>query len=311
MVEVTGRTFIGTEKSVNQDAYAVLSATASFGDAALAVVCDGVGGLASGEQASSAVVRELVHWFESEFPAYAVDNLFSGRVDLEGVEAAWGTLLGDLNRRMWRYGERLNVRMGTTCTALLLCSGRFAVCHVGDCRVYRALAAGGVKRITRDQTFIQREVDAGRISARDALRHPKGSVIMQAVGAQEGIAPVFSFGEYGPGDLFLVCCDGLYRRLGDDRMGLHLAGAARAEGPDGLLAALEAMIARAVDAGEKDNITGVLIRPCPSSGGVLFDHCRLLPTIGDDEVTAAPVTCGAFESADDEATDRLAVGGAS
>lgn len=309
MVEVAGRTFIGTEKSVNQDAYAALSATACFGDAALAVVCDGVGGLTSGEQASSAVVREFAHWFEADFAAYAADNLYEGSVDVGGVEGAWDALLGDMNRRMWRYGARLNVRMGTTCTALLLCSGRFAVCHVGDCRAYLAHAAGGIERLTRDQTFIQREVDAGRILARDALRHPKGSVIMQAVGAQEALAPAYSFGEYGPGDLFLVCCDGLYRRLGDDRVGLHLAPASRASGSEGLLAALDAMIARAVDAGEKDNITGVFLHAEPSSCAAFSDEARQASDIGDDEPTTLPVTCVASNCVDDEATDELVAGG--
>jgi len=257
MIELTGRSYVGTDKSVNQDARVALAATASFGDVALLAACDGVGGLVSGEQAGRAVARAFAEWFERDFPAYAAGNLFEGRVDLEGVARAWASLLDDLNSRMWGYSQRLNVRMGATCTALLLCSGDYVCCQVGDCRAYRAGDAG-TARLTRDQTLIQSEVDAGCISPKDALRHPSGSAVTQAVGAQESLAPAFTSGHYADGDVFLVCSDGLYRRLGDGRVGLGLAAARRAAGEDGLLGALDSMVAHAVDAGEADNITGVI-----------------------------------------------------
>jgi len=63
MITVCGQTFVGAAKSINQDAYCALSAETSLGDAALLAVCDGVGGLASGEVASSAAIRELSRWF--------------------------------------------------------------------------------------------------------------------------------------------------------------------------------------------------------------------------------------------------------
>ena len=257
MIELASRSYVGTDKSVNQDACVALAISASFGDVALLVVCDGVGGLLSGEQAGRAVARALTEWFDRDFPAYAADNLYEGQVDLEGVAPAWSALLDDLNSRAWNYSWRLNVRMGATCTALLLCSGDYVCCQVGDCRAYRAGDAG-TARLTRDQTLIQAEVDAGRISPKDALRYPSSSAVTQAVGAQESLTPVFSFGHYADGDVFLACTDGLYRRLGDGRVGLGLAAARRAAGEGDLLGALDSMVARAVDAGEADNITGVI-----------------------------------------------------
>ena len=74
MITVCGQTFVGAAKSINQDAYCALSAETSLGDAALLAVCDGVGGLASGEVASSAAIRELSRWFEGALPAYAAKN---------------------------------------------------------------------------------------------------------------------------------------------------------------------------------------------------------------------------------------------
>lgn len=258
MVEAVGRTFIGVDKAVNQDAFAALSCATGAGDAALAVVCDGVGGLASGDIASVAVVREFSRWFTHGLDECAFHGRGPDSAGLEAVAPAWAELLAGINRRMWDYGLRLNVRMGTTCTALLLCSGSYLCCQVGDGRAYR-LGRGGFARLTSDQTLIQREVDAGRIAAREALTHPGGRAVTQAVGAQETLAPVFSSGEYGAGDVFLVCSDGLYRHLGDGRVELGIACARRAAGEGELAGALDSMIAHAVDAGETDNITGALL----------------------------------------------------
>ena len=259
MIELASRSYIGTDKGVNQDACTALLATAGFGDVALLVVCDGVGGLLSGEQAGRAVARAFSEWFERDFPAYAADNLYEGQIDLEGVTPAWSALLDDLNSRAWDYSRRLNVRMGATCTALLLCSGSYVCCEVGDCRAYRTGDAG-FESLARDQTLIQSEDDTGRILPREALKHTASSAVMQAVGARDSLAPDFSFGRYADGDVFLVCTDGLYRRLGDGRVDLGLAAARRSVGEDGLLDALDSMVAHAVDAGETDNITGVLAR---------------------------------------------------
>ncbi len=259
MIEVACRTYVGTDKSMNQDAHVALATTTGCGDAALLVACDGIGGLVSGEQAGRAVAHAFAEWFERDFPTYASENPHDGRVDLGGVAPAWSEILADLNARMWDYSLRLNVRMGATCTALLLCSGNYACCQVGDCRAYRA-GAVGFGRLTCDLALPQAEFDSGHISAEDALGHRDGPTVVQAVGIQETLAPAFSFGDYDLGDVFLVCTDGLYRRLGDGRVGLGLACARRAAGEDGLLDALDSMVARAVDAGETDNITGVLAR---------------------------------------------------
>ncbi len=272
MFTVAARSFVGARKAVNQDACCALTAESSFGEAALICVCDGVGGLASGELASSAAVREIAGWFENRFPAYAADNLRNGTVDLEGVGNEWEELLTDLNERMLRYSRDLNVRMGTTFTALLACGGSFVIGHVGDCRAY-LLRMGSLRQLTRDQTWVQRQVDAGRIAAQEAAGHPRAAAIWQAVGAQEALKPEFGFGELEDGDTLAICCDGLYRLTGNDGVGTALrmvpAGACEPE----LVDALDTLASRAIDAGEEDNLTGSCLsvsghgaaagEPCP------------------------------------------------
>lgn len=298
MFAVAGRSFIGVSKAVNQDAFCAICAESPFGEAALICVCDGVGGLASGEVASSAVIRELARWFEKDFPAYAAANLRAGSVDLAGIEAAWSDLLLDLNERMGRYSRDLNVRMGTTFTALLAHEGFYAVGHVGDCRAY-LWRGGGCAQLTRDQTWIQEEVDAGRIGPEAALAHPRGSMIWQAVGAQESLEPEFVFGELEDGDVLLICCDGLYRRLGNNGVAEALRAMPDDADESALLDALDVLVARAVDAGETDNLTGVCLRV--SAPGVAAETPGAAAVI-PGAATGAPGIANGVSCPDDEPT---------
>lgn len=271
MLTVAARTFVGSVKTVNQDAYCVLVGQAGPQEVGLLAVCDGVGGLSSGELASSVAVRELSRWFEDGVARGLTDGRSADGLALPDVQRMWAGYFEGLNGRMWAYSQSLNVRMGTTLTGAVLAGGGFVVGHVGDCRAYR-LGPEGAELLTRDQTLVQRELDAGRISAEQARRHPRASVILQALGAQETIAPAFSFGEALPGDTLLICSDGLHRRLDE----VDFALLAEAEGTEeALLDALDTLIARAIDRGEKDNITAV----CARIGGLRVG--------GDDEPTLA------------------------
>ncbi len=276
MLTVAARTFVGSVKTVNQDAYCVLVGQAGPREVGLLAVCDGVGGLSSGELASSVAVRELSRWFEDGVARGLADGRSAGGLALPDVQRLWAGYFEGLNGRMWAYSQSLNVRMGTTFTGAVFAGGGFVVGHVGDCRAYR-LGPEGAELLTRDQTLVQRELDAGRISAEQARRHPRASVILQALGAQETIAPAFSFGEALPGDTLLICSDGLHRRLDE----VDFALLAEAEGTEeALLDVLDTLIARALDRGEKDNITAV----CARIGCLHVD--------GDDEPTLAAPSGG-------------------
>ncbi len=258
MAIACGRSSIGTTKSVNQDAYCILAAETPFGEASAIAVCDGVGGLSCGELASSFAVREIARWFEESLPIYIASNVHDAAIDLSNMEGAWTVLLEGVNDRIRRHGQSNDVDMGTTATVLLVLGGSFAIAHVGDCRAYR-FRNGACEQLTRDQTLIQREVDAGRVSAEAALTHPRGSVILQALGSQEGIEPAFYFGDARDGDVFLVACDGFYRRLDIDELAAGFASLGQASEK-----AFDEALADAIDQvaakGEKDNATAVLLQ---------------------------------------------------
>lgn len=274
MATVAARSYIGTSKGVNQDSCCAFAAETSFGNAAFVAVCDGVGGLSAGEYASSFAVHELSRWFEESYPVYAVSNGRDGIVDLANLQGAWAVLLERVNGQLRDRGLSEGLRMGTTACALLVLADRFAIAHVGDCRAYR-LRGGAFTQLTRDQTLIQHEVDAGRISAEEALTHRKGSVILQALGAHEELEPEFYFGDVRDGDMFLVACDGFYRRLDVEALVDRLAHASELseDAMDGILADA---IDQVVDKGENDNITAVLLHmgmPDSATSVLTLDDC--------------------------------------
>lgn len=257
MVTVAGHSIAGSVKKVNQDAYCALTAMTGLGEASLIALCDGVGGLSGGEVASSTVISEFSHWFEDSFPIYASLNVKDDTVDLANIKGAWTSLIDKLNSRLRSYGQNRGARLGTTLTALLVFENHYVIGHVGDCRAY-LLRQGSFEQLTRDQTLIQREIDAGRIGAKEALTRPESSVILQAVGAQEGIDPVFTCGQIADGDTILLCCDGFYRRL--DMGGLaHALGENLPLTSDAISNALAQAADQVMDAGEKDNITAVCL----------------------------------------------------
>jgi protein phosphatase len=109
--------------------------------------------------------------------------------------------------------------MGTTLTALLVDrrSGRAVLGHVGDSRGYR-LRKGSLERLTHDHTWVQEQVDAGRLTVMQARRHPYASTLTQAVGVDPPTHPDIVELEAAAGDVFLLCSDGLSGMVSEERI---------------------------------------------------------------------------------------------
>jgi protein phosphatase len=127
------------------------------------------------------------------------------------------------------------------------------VLNVGDSRCYR-LRQGRLEQLTRDHSLVEEQVRLGRMTPREALHSPLKNVITRALGTQSHVTPdVFEL-EAAPGDLFLLCSDGLTRELADSTIQTLLTGDLT----------LEALSARLVEAAKKagghDNITCLLVR---------------------------------------------------
>lgn len=176
-------------------------AQTDYGKVILASVCDGMGGLAKGELASATLIRMLSKWFEEEFP----ELLYQG-LSLEMLQKSWGDLVYRANEKISSYGRALRVEMGTTMVILLIVDHVYYIGNVGDSRVYTLKEE--LHQITRDQTFIQREMDEGRMTYEEARRDARRNVLLQCVGASQVIEPDYYTGNVEAGTMFLLCSDG-------------------------------------------------------------------------------------------------------
>ena len=264
--EGTGVTDVGTYKETNQDAYLLrIAQTDALGDVALVAVADGMGGLAKGELASATVIRLLAEWFESKLPLSleAMDTSVSGFEQF--VEGQWNGIVQDLNLQIMRYGMRNKISLGTTLTAMLAIGGRYSIVHVGDSRAYE-ITDTSVVQLTEDQTFVKREIDAGRLTPEEARTHPQRNVLLQCLGASKEVRPAIIHGNLKRDATYLLCSDGFRHVLSDDdiREGLSWSGLGLAEGePQRHAPALRGALERLVDLvkqrQERDNITAVAL----------------------------------------------------
>ncbi len=198
-------TDVGIKKKTNQDSVLVMEAESELGNVLFAVICDGMGGLAKGEVASATVIREYARWFEEDFPTI----LYSGIMP-ETLRRSMENVIYAMNTKIGTYGRSIGIHLGTTVVALIVADNKYYCINVGDSRCYHIDDA--FTQITKDQTYVQREMDMGRMTAEEARTSPQRNVLLQCVGASEFIAPDFYVGEVKPNELFLLCSDG-YRHL--------------------------------------------------------------------------------------------------
>jgi protein phosphatase len=146
--------------------------------------------------------------------------------------------------------------MGTTVSGIAVVTEdgapRWAVFNVGDSRVYR-FADGELVQVTVDHSEVQELVDAGLLDPDEAARHPLRNLLTRALGSRELSEVDVWVLEPQPGERFLACTDGLTGELDDDA----IAGILAAE--DDPQAAAEALVAAAVSAGGRDNVTAVVV----------------------------------------------------
>jgi protein phosphatase len=237
----------------------------------LLAVCDGMGGHAAGDVASSVALGRLV----------ALDG-----------ESHGGDALGLLERTLHEANAELRERvaddarlqgMGTTATAVVLHGQRISLAHIGDSRCY-LWRDGELTRLTHDHTFVQSLVDEGRISEDEAERHPQRSVFTRVLTGHPEDEPDLSVRETRLGDRYLVCSDGLTGVVRDETLAELLA-----EHDDPAVCA-EALVGLALRGGGADNITCVVahvVDSAQTSAGTVPDVVGSAAVRGTVATTAA------------------------
>jgi PPM family protein phosphatase len=211
------------------------------------VVCDGMGGAAAGEIASSVAVDEMLHLLAGQ-----EQNGHRPMPDAieDAIHAANDAIFSRAQRNPRLTG------MGTTLVALAAAEKHIWILNVGDSRCYR-LRKGRFELLTLDHSLVEEQVRLGRMTPSEASRSPYKNVITRALGTQNHVTPDVFGHEAEAGDLFLLCTDGLTRELPDEKIAALLAGDAPLEE---LCACL---VNAAKKAGGHDNITCLLVRAEP------------------------------------------------
>ncbi|HKV09784.1 MAG TPA: Stp1/IreP family PP2C-type Ser/Thr phosphatase [Thermoanaerobaculia bacterium] len=181
----------------------------------LYVVADGMGGHSHGEVAAQIAVNAIRDFIEktadkdTTWP-FGMDQRLERHSNLlkMAVRIAHENVLRAISRDGSLYG------MGTTVVGLLLSGDVAAVAHVGDSRAYR-LRDGKLEQLTQDHTWVNEQVVAGFLSKEQARSHPLKNVVTRALGGESDVLVDVREVEVQPGDLFLLCSDGLTGMLSD------------------------------------------------------------------------------------------------
>jgi PPM family protein phosphatase len=235
-VELSARSDVGRVRAHNEDRY--LAAPP------LLAVADGMGGAQAGEVAAGVAVEHL----EALGPEPSPEELRAAIV--EANEA--------IRRMAAEDPERAG--MGTTVTAALLGDGgRLELMHVGDSRAY-LLRGDRLERLTRDHSLVADMIERGSLTEEEAGSHPQRNVITRALGAEPGVEVEHSGVPLQPGDVVLLCTDGLCGHVPDEEIRRALTGS------ETLDDAAEALVEDANAAGGPDNVTVLLARFDASEG---------------------------------------------
>ncbi|WP_223592668.1 PP2C family protein-serine/threonine phosphatase [Neobacillus bataviensis] len=195
-------TDIGNKKATNQDSLCLKIAETSVGTVLLAVICDGMGGLTKGEVASASVINAFSEWFENELPPKVATHQWNQ------IQQDWERIIQEQNHRIGAYGQKVQIQLGTTLTALLMIDSQFMLIgHVGDSRIYR-LDDHNLEVLTEDQTLVAREIKKGTLTLEQAKKDPRRNVLLQCIGASKVVIPEFRTGRAAAGEVYMLCSDG-------------------------------------------------------------------------------------------------------
>ncbi|MGH2925232.1 MAG: Stp1/IreP family PP2C-type Ser/Thr phosphatase, partial [Solirubrobacterales bacterium] len=231
IVEQAQRSDTGRQRDANEDSY--------FARAPVFAVADGMGGAQAGEVASR----------------LAAESFESAERSGESPEAYLRSIATAANARIHRLAQTDSTRsgMGTTLTAALVEDDEVGFAHVGDSRAY-LFRDGELKLLTSDHSLVEELRRQGRLTDEQAEDHPQRSIITRALGPEVEVEVDTMTHQARPGDVYLLCSDGLTTMMPDDRIASVLAST------PSLDAAAERLVREANEAGGRDNITVVAFR---------------------------------------------------
>lgn len=239
-------------RQTNQDAVCIRYRESGGKHYCMAVVCDGMGGLAAGETASASTVQMLDKWFEKR----GIQFLDTG--DLDGMIHNLLENIQQLRTKLIDFARSRQIMTGTTMSCLLIADTQYCFIHVGDTRIYR-ISADTITQLTTDHTVVAREIEAGRMTAEQALTSPDRNRLTQCIGTSRQFTPQVRWGTVCEDDVFLICSDGFRHKISGQELCQFFA-------PQNLhdevqmTVQIQDVTQLVMERGEKDNITAAVVK---------------------------------------------------
>jgi serine/threonine protein phosphatase PrpC len=268
--QAAGKTDIGLVRTNNEDNFGFDLRRGIF------VVCDGMGGAAAGEVASKIAVDTVLAYFHNG-PGRAESPVLGRR--FEGVSEQAAGLANAIqlaNQSILETAAHNPSRsgMGSTIVAVCLNGNLFSIANVGDSRIY-LVRGGGIQQLTHDHSLVAEQVRRGLMTVEEAENSEMQNVIVRALGSEDSVEPDLEDHEFAPGDVLLLCSDGMSRYVKDEKMLEVVSGAGS------LNQACDELIEAAKSGGSDDNITCLLLRAAELSWGERLIE-RLTPGRGNN-----------------------------
>jgi len=240
-IEAGAATDVGKVRRQNEDNYLVATRLGLW------AVADGMGGHEAGDIASRVVVEELA---AIAVPATASELLASCERHIVSA-----------NSRLKKLGDERGALIGTTVAVLLIFDGHYAAVWSGDSRIYR-VRKHRIEQISVDHTEVQELISEGKLTAEEARAWPRRNVVTRAIGVSDDPELEIKGGALEPGDIFVICSDGLTAHVEDKEI-LALASAHRPQ------QACDLLVAMTLDRGAIDNVTVVAVRFDPAAAAAV------------------------------------------
>lgn len=250
---ISANTDIGTTKQTNQDSLSIKVIRTRLGRMVFGVLCDGMGGLSSGEIASATLVNAFSRWAVEKLPDLC------GQAQIEDCEIRrqWEEIITEQNEKIKAYGAKQGVRLGTTVVAMLLTQSRYYILNVGDSRAYEI--ADSLRQLTADQTFVAREVALGNMTEEEAGNDERRNVLLQCVGASDEVYPDMFYGDVKKDAVYLLCSDGFRHEITPEEIYQELHPSQLFD-EQNMKAHTKKLIDLNKQRDERDNISAALVR---------------------------------------------------
>jgi protein phosphatase len=250
MIEAYGRTDVGRRRKINEDSFLVSPETSLY------AVCDGMGGHNAGEVASKMAIETISAFVERSAVEKEITWPWGLDANVSFEANRLKTAIRLANARVYQAADNREelTGMGTTVVAVLVSPGLVTIGSAGDSRCYR-VRDGELSQLTRDDSWVSAALGEGILNSDDVEHHPLRNVITKAVGARDTIDLDVVEHELKPGDLLMLCSDGLHGMINDQEIKRLLVPV-----PESLEEASARLVDAANEAGGRDNVSVVLLR---------------------------------------------------